>query len=165
MNTKTKKKNHIFTINRVFLITKVILCIIPFATLGYLYMGMQEYNLTYQELLQANPVLAITFLSAMCQPFAAWLLTIAERRFDSMDYSNALVSVLLIFVAECMLKNWLGIAATAILFWLINKDMPYSMEREFKESADWKSILLDASGCVVLILIAALCMFASFRLG
>lgn len=165
--TKTKKgsTNTEKTIKRVFMVTKIILCVMPFATLGYLSIGQQQYGLNYQQLLAANPVLTVTFLSAMCQPFAAWLLTITERRVESMDYSNALVSLVLIFIAECMLKNWLGIISTAILFWLVNKDMPYTMGEEFKKCANWKAILLDASGCVVLCLLAAFCLFASFRLG
>lgn len=153
------------TIKRIFLVTEVILCLIPFMTLFYLSVGQNEYGLSYQEMLNANPILAVTFLSAMCQPFAAWLLIIAQRRIESFDYSNALVTILLVLIAECMLKNWIGIIATAILFWLTTRIMPLSIKEEFSSSADYKSILIDASGSLVLILLSALCLFASLRIG
>lgn len=153
------------TLRRVFTITKVILCILPFAALFYVYLGTREYNLTYQELLQANPVLTLTFLTAMLQPLAVWLLTIVQRRVDDLDYSNALVNTFIIFIGECLLKNWLGIIATGVIFWLITKEMPYKISTEFKEYANWKKILLDATGGVVFCLLAAFCFYASMRLG
>lgn len=153
------------TLRRLFLITKILFCVIPFAALGYLYMGSREYDLTYQQMLQANPVMTVTFLTSMCQPFAAWLLNIAQRRYDDLDYSNALVSVFLIFLGECLLKSWIGIIATGLIFWLITKEMPYSLKKEFNEYANWKSILMDASGCIVLLLLCGFCFFASMRLG
>ena len=159
---KTKAEK---TISRVFTISKVLLCILPFLALFYLYSQSNASGMNYQDMLESDPILTITFLTAMIQPFAAWLLTIVERRYKEYDYSNALFSLLLIFIAECLLKNWLGIAATAILFYLINKDMPFSIKKEFKEYANWKKILLDGTGGILLDLLSAFVFFASWKIG
>ncbi len=162
---KRQKAKSEKNIKRLFLISKVVFCIIPFATLSYLYMRTQAVGMTYQEILQSNPVLAVTFLTAMCQPFAAWLLTIVEKRYNKLEYASALVGLLLIFIAECFLKNWLGIIATALLFYFIVKDMPFSIKKEFKEYANWKQIILDSTGGLVLILLSLLCFYASLQIG
>ncbi len=140
------------------------MCIYPFAALGYMSISARTYGLQGSEILRANPVLTITFLTAMLQPFAAWLLKIVQKRADNLDYANALVSVLLIFISECLFKNWVGIIGCAIIFYLLSKDMPYSYKKEFS-GADWKSILKDATGPIVLILFAVFIFFASSRLG
>lgn len=152
-------------LKRMFLITKVLMCAFPFVALFYIYLGTREYGLDYQELLRANPILSVTLLSACCQPLAAWLLTIVERRVDSYDYSNAIFCTGLIFIAECLLKNWLGIAAMAVLFWMINKESPLPLKEEFKKYADWKKISMDSTGCIVLIVFAAFALFCSLRIG
>lgn len=158
--TKTEKN-----LKRMFTVTKILMCIFPFAALFYLYMKTREYNLAYNEILRANPVITVAFLTAMCQPFAAWLLTIVQRRVDDLDYANAYFNILLIFIAECLFKNWLGIAATAILFYMINKESPLPIKEEFKKYADWKKILFDATGGFVLILLAGFCLFCSLQIG
>lgn len=158
--TKSQKN-----LKRMFTLTKILMCVIPFMMVFYMYMQSSQNSVGYNEILRSNPVLTVAFLTAMCQPFAAWLLTIVERRVESMDYANAFTGLLLIFIAECMFKNWLGIASTAILFYMVNKESPYSITEEFKKYANWKSIFMDATGDIVLLILAAFCLFCSLQLG
>lgn len=162
---KVKQTKADRNLKRVFLITKIIFCVLPFMALSYLYLTADSVGLDYQEALNSDPALAVSFLSAMIQPFAAWLLTLVEKRVNNYDYSNALSLLILIFIAECLLRNYLGIAGTAVLFYMINKGMPFSFKEEFKKYANWKKILVDGSGGFVLILFSAICFFASLKIG
>ncbi len=149
---------------RVFTWSKVLLCVYPFIALFYMRNIASMAGTGMQESLQANPILAVTFLSAMLQPFAAWLLTIVERRVNTLDYADALTCLGIICAAECLLKNWLGIIGCAILFYLVAKEMPYSFKKEFS-TADRGEIFKDAMGPVVLTLLSVFVFFVSSRIG
>lgn len=151
-------------INRAFTIAKVVLCVYPFAALFYMTSSANTYGLSNSEMLQANPILTVTFLSAMCQAFAAWLLTIVQRRYDDLEYGNALISLILIFIAECLFKNWVGLVACGLLFFLIGKEMPYSFKKEF-QLTDKKEAFKDGTGAIVLIILGAFVFWVSMQIG
>lgn len=151
-------------INRAFAISKVVLCIYPFIAYFSMNQNANIAGLEGKDALLSNPVLTVTFLSAMCQAFAAWLLTIVQRRYDDLEYGNALFSLILIFIAECLFENWVALFACGFLFYLIGKEMPYSFKKEF-QLTDKKEALKDAAGAIVLIILGAFVFWVSWRLG
>lgn len=157
--TKSERK-----LSKTFGIVKAVLMIYPFVVLFYLYANASTAGLGFAELLQSDPIITVTFITAMLQPFAAWLLTIVQRRVESADYDSAVVTVLLIFVAEALMENVMGMVGLGVLFWFMYKDMPFTFRACFKE-ADKGLIMKDATGALVLIALGAICMFAMTRIG
>ena len=157
--TKTESR-----LNRLFNIVKTVLMVYPFITLFYLWTTAGQAGTGLSEFMQGNPIITITFITAMLQPFAAWLLTIVQRRIESLDYDAALISVLLIFIAEALMKNMIGLVGLGVLFFYMYKNMPISLKTCFKEG-DRRLVLKDATGAVILIGHAAICFFAMTRIG
>ena len=66
--TKTESR-----LNRLFNIVKTVLMVYPFITLFYLWTTAGQAGTGLSEFMQGNPIITITFITAMLQPFAAWL--------------------------------------------------------------------------------------------
>lgn len=157
--SKSEKK-----LNKTFGIVKAVLMIYPFIVLFYLSTKAGMSGVGFSELMRTNPIITVTFITAMLQPFAAWLLTIVQKRVGTGDYDSAIISTLLIFIAEALMENVLGMVGLGVLFFLMYKDMPFTFKACFTD-ADKKLIFKDATGAVVLVLLGAVCMFAMKRIG
>ena len=98
---------------RYFNILKIVLFCMPFLCIGYLGLGTGGAPLSAEGILSANPALAVSFLSAMLQPYAAWLVILSERRLADGRTHYAVVSLTLLLAAELMLMSTVGAAGMA----------------------------------------------------
>lgn len=152
----TKKLNRYFTIMRV-----VLMCM-PFACLAYL--GMSGVWGDAQGALQASPIIAITFLSSMAQPYVALLLKLVQRRLEDGREAYALLNLVLLFAAEMMFMSWVGVIGMLLLIYLAVRQAhmgPVEMLAGCKPGA----LVREAGGSVLVLLLAGVCLFASIRVG
>lgn len=152
------------TLGKVFTGVKILLAAYPFIVFFYLQFVARQSGTDLTHLMQQSPIVNVAFLTAMLQPFAAWLVVIAERRVKAGQDNAAMISVLLIFIAEAMMRNMIGLIAVGLLFFYIYRKLPVSFKQSFSEP-DKSVVLRDATGALVLIAFAALCLFAATRLG
>ena len=149
-------------LNRYFTIMRVVLVCMPFACLAYL--GVAGVWADAQGALQASPTIAITFLSAMVQPYVALLLKLVQRRLEDGREAYALLNLVLLFVAEIMFMSWVGIIGMLLLIYLAVRqaDMgPVEMLAKCKLSA----LVREVGGSILVLLLASICLFASIRVG
>ena len=129
-----------------FTIAKVLLTLSPFVALGYLQMFSGGGDIS--TLLQQNPEITVTFLISMAGPFTAYLMGFAQNHFYEGDVAYMMSHLVLIFVAEALLRN--------AVFMLMMASLRLKWKDHF-----WR----DLSGCIVLIVFSGFCLFVSLRLG
>ena len=151
-------------LHRVYNTVKAVLIIMPFVTLLYLYIGTPTAGLDFTSLLQGNPLLALTFLIAMIQPFIVLMLGAAEKDEIAGLGEGALVIITLLLIAECMMRHLLGIVGLIVLFYLTSRKVTLS-GAGFKALLRNKQIWGQALGGLVILLLAALCLFIALRIG
>ncbi len=162
----TKKKkivlNDYHKHDRWFTIAKVLLVLAPFVALGYLQAFTNGGELSV--LLQQNPEITVTFLISMAGPFTAYLLGFAQKHLYEGDAAYMMAHLTLLLAAELLLRNTVYILLMAYLIFLVYRmtDMSPLASLRLK----WKDhFFRDLSGCIVLIVFSAFCLFVSLRLG
>ncbi|MGN1014736.1 MAG: hypothetical protein ACI4PM_05205 [Butyricicoccus sp.] len=149
--------------DRWFTAVKVLLTVAPLIALGYL-RGMTGGG-SLSELLQNNPEITVTFLTSMAGPFIAYLLGFAQKHMYEGDTAYMVSHLLFMLVAEAMLRNMVyGILMIALLYMVFRMSgtTPLAAIRtKWHDGHFWR----DLSGCIVLLVFSAFCMFVSFRLG
>lgn len=151
-------------LKRYFTILKIVLFCMPFMCMGYLGMFSGGTTLDTQSVIAANPTMAISFLSAMLQPYAAWLVILAERRLADNRGQFAVVSLTLLLVAELFLMSSVGVIGTALVLWKSIRYSGYGVPAAFR-SCTPRSFIYEAGGTIPMLLFASICLFASLRLG
>ena len=149
---------------RYFNILKIVLFCIPFLCIGYLGLGTGGAPLSAEGILSANPALAVSFLSAMLQPYAAWLVILSERRLADGRTHYAVVSLTLLLAAELMLMSTVGAAGMALVLWKSIRTYGCGIPAAFR-GCGVRDFFREAGGNLPLLALAALCLFASMRLG
>lgn len=145
-----------------FGIAKVLLVLAPFVALGYLqaFSGGGEMSL----LLQQNPEITVTFLISMAGPFTAYLLGFAQNHLYEGDAAYMMAHLTLLFVAEIVLRNTVYILLMGYLMFLGYRMTAMSPLTSLR--LKWKDhFFRDLSGCIVLLVFSAFCLFVSLRLG
>lgn len=148
--------------DRWFTIAKVLLVLAPFVALGYLqaFTGGGEMSL----LLQQNPEITVTFLISMAGPFTAYLLGFAQKHLYEGDAAYMMAHLTLLFAAELLLRNTIYILLIGYLMFLTYRMTEMSPLASLR--LKWKDhFFRDLSGCFVLIVFSAFCLFVSVRLG
>lgn len=147
--------------DRWFFIAKVILTIAPFIALGYLQLFTGGGDLS--KVLQNNPDVTLIFLVSMAGPFTAYLLGFAQNHFYEGETEYLMAHLVLMLIAEIMLRN---VVYIVIMVWLLC--MVYQMTGMTPFDAlrkKWKNhFFRDLSGCFVLLVFSAFCLFVSLRL-
>ncbi|MDE7243623.1 MAG: hypothetical protein K2O18_06565, partial [Oscillospiraceae bacterium] len=134
----------------------------PFVAVAYLQTAAGGGNLGL--LLQQDPKITVTFLSAMAGPFTAYLLSFAQKRLYDGDAAYMMSHLVLLFAAELLLHNTLYLVMFLFLIYLVYQMTGMPPLRSLR--VKWKDhFIRDLSGCFVLILFAAFCLFVSLRLG
>lgn len=146
---------------RIFTGVQVVLVLIPFALLGFNgIMGGGDI----QTMMQGDPVFAVTFLMAMVQPFVAWIIHFSYKHHADGDDGYALGNLIGLTCAELCLQNPLGIAGCLVLLWRVWRSADGAFA-EWKTCRNLGGMLVDISGALVVFVLAAICAFASWRVG
>lgn len=100
----------------------------------------------------------------MAGPFTAYLLGFAQKHLYEGDAAYMMAHLTLLLAAELLLRNTVYILLMAYLIFLVYRmtDMSPLASLRLK----WKDhFFRDLSGCIVLIVFSAFCLFVSLRLG
>lgn len=115
-------------------------------------------------LLQQNPEITVTFLISMAGPFTAYLLGFAQNHLYEGDVAYMMSHLVLIFVAEALLRNVAYMILVTYLMYLVYQMTGMSPMASLR--LKWKDhFWRDLSGCIVLIVFSLFCLFVSLRLG
>lgn len=145
-----------------FTIAKVLLTLSPFVALGYLQIFIEGGDIS--TLLQQNPEITVTFLISMAGPFTAYLLGFAQNHLYEGDVAYMMSHLVLIFVAEALLRNAVYMILVTYLMYLVYQMTGMSPMASLR--LKWKDhFWRDLSGCIVLIVFSLFCLFVSLRLG
>lgn len=145
-----------------FTIAKVLLTLSPFVALGYLQMFTGGGDIS--TLLQQNPQITVTFLISMAGPFTAYLMGFAQNHLYEGDVAYMMSHLVLIFVAEALLRNAVYMIIVTFLMYVVYQMTGMSPVASLR--LKWKDhFWRDLSGCIVLIVFSLFCLFVSLRLG
>lgn len=148
--------------DRWFTIAKTLLTLAPLVAVGYLQMVVEGGDIS--SLLQKNPQITVTFLTAMTGPFTAYLLGFAQKHLYEGDAAYLMAHLVLIFVAEALLRNAFYMVIITFLMYLVYQMTGVSPLASLRSKLR-DHFLRDLSGCFVLIFFCSFCLFASLRLG
>ncbi len=147
--------------------TRQILTVVQVILVAYPLVGMALSSLsgtTIQAQLESDPTFVVTYLSIFVQPLVAWLLRFVYRHYAEGDGGYAAGNIVCLLVAELMMANILGIAGIVVILWR-------TFGRIQGEVGEWLrrrrvgGVLFDLSGSIVVLALALLVAFASWRLG
>lgn len=148
--------------DRWFTIAKTLLTLAPLIAVGYLQMFAGGSDIS--SLLQKNPQITVTFLTAMTGPFTAYLLGFAQKHLYEGDAAYLMAHLALIFVAESLLRNVVYMIIITFLMYLVYQMTGVSPLASLRSKLR-DHFFRDLSGCFVLIFFCSFCLFASLRLG
>lgn len=151
-------------IGRYYKITEILLTISPIMCVIYLNFGAINIGTNILEVIQGDPKLLVMFLSAMVNPFIAYLLIFMERKIVENDISYSVVNLIILIVAELLFQNMVFLCLLGFLLYKIIKLYNVSVRECFKEKSKNK-FFTTISGGVVVIVIAAICLFATIRIN
>ena len=151
---------------RIFLAVEILLVLVPIVQLAF----MGSLNLdsgavkNLQEYMNANHAFTVGFLADCLKPFAAYLLHLVYKHYSEGDGGYAEANLIVLFCAEMLSQNIVGIAGIGFLIWRTwgraSQDLKYwRIERRAS------GIASDLSGSGVLLLLCRFVAFASWRLG
>ena len=152
--------------SRIFLTVEVVLVVIPFvylATAGVLNGGAASME-SLREMLQGHPAFLVMFIAACVQPFVAYLLRIAHRHYQQGDAGYTMGNLVALLCGEMLMQNMVGVVGVAVLMWR-------TWRRGSEQLGPWRErrgiggVLADISGALVVLVLAAICAFASWRVN
>lgn len=148
--------------DRWFMIAKTLLVLAPFVALAYLQASAGGNNLAL--LLQQDPKITVTFLASMAGPFTAYLLGFAQKHFYEGDAAYLMAHLTLLLATELLLRNTVYLVMMLYLMYLVYRMTGITPPASLR--AKWNDhFFRDLSGCFVLILFGAFCLFVSLHLG
>lgn len=153
--TRTSLKDE--KLSRYFKILKIVLFCMPFLCVGYLGLGAGGAALDTAGILNANPAMAVSFLAAMLQPYAAWIAILAERRLADGRTNYAIMNL-------ALLMSTVGVIGMALILWKSVRTYGCGIPAAFR-GCGVRDFFREAGGNLPLLALAALCLFASMRLG
>ena len=148
--------------DRWFMIAKALLILAPFVALGYLQASAGGSNLSL--LMQQDPKITVTFLASMAGPFTAYLLGFAQKHLYEGEPEYIMAHLFLLLITEILLRNMVYLIMMVCLIYLVYQMTGLSPLSALR--AKWNHhFFRDLSGCFILILFGAFCLFVSLRLG
>ena len=151
-------------LSRYFTILKIVLFCMPFMCIGYLGFGAAGTALDTEGILASNPTMAVSFLAAMLQPYAAWIAILAERRLADGRTNFAIMNLTLLLVAELVLMSSISSIGMALILWKSIRTYHCGVKEAFR-GCGVRDFVREAGGNIPLLALAGLCLFASLRLG
>lgn len=147
-----------------FNILKVVLFCMPFVYLAYLGIGTGGAMLNENGVLQGNPTMAVTFLTAMIQPYVGWLLILSHRRLADGRTSYAVLNLALLLLAELMCMSTVGVVGLGLILWKTGRTYGISPFQAWRQ-AEKKNLFFEIGGSILVCLLGGLCLFCTIRLG
>lgn len=151
---------------RVFVAVEVALVAVPFVYLGA--SGLLGADLTTREGLSAavgaNPLVAVGLVTSFIQVFVAYLLRFSYRHYERGDAGYAAGNLVGLLCAEMLMQNVAGIAGIAVLLWRTWRRSSADL-RGWVERRGPLGVLADISGSLVVLVLAAVCAFALWRVN
>lgn len=151
-------------LNRWFMILKIVLFCMPFLYLGYIGIGFGGAKLDVQEVLADNPSMAISFLSAMIQPYVGWILILSQRRLEDDRTPYAMINLAFLFLSELLMMSTVGVIGFTLILWRCKKYTGLGPIAAFRKIQS-KNLLTEVGGSVVVLFLASVCFFASMQIG
>ena len=149
---------------RCFTIVKVLLFCMPFLCLAYLTVGTSGASLTADGVLSQNPSMAVSFLSAMLQPYAAWIVILSERRLADGRAPYAILNLTVLLAAELMLMSSVGAIGMAVLLFQSVRQSGLRLTAALRQCRPAR-LFAEAGGSLLLLPFAGLCLIAMSRIG
>lgn len=151
------------SLDRYYNIAKVLFCLSPFVCLMYLGTGATMIGDSLRTVLQGDPRFIVMFLSAMINPFVAYLLSFAHKKIKEGDISYSVVNLMVFILAEVILQN--AIYTFMLIFILYKTVKVYKTSIKDCIREKWANrFLMTISGGIVVVVFALICLFATIRL-
>ena len=149
---------------RTFTVVEVVLCLdvlAIIASLSFATGGLTSDSL--RELFNRSPSAAIALAAGCAQPFVAYLLRIAYRHYHAGDAGYVLGNLIVLSCAELLLQSTVGFVALVVLLWRTYRRcssalVPWVRHRRLG------GVLVDISGAIAVLVLAALLFYAHMRL-
>lgn len=149
-----------------FLVVEALLVVSPFA--GMAVSSPLNFDAagiaSLQDLFASSPAFAVSFLAACIQPLVAYLLHLAHKHYADGDGGYTAANLVGLLCAEMLMQNVVGLAGIALLLWRVWR--PTAKERaRWRKERPWGAKAAEVSGAIVVVVLAALCAFASWRIN
>ena len=151
--------------SRIFTAVEVVLVAIPVAVI--VMFCVARGGLTSETLgaaFKSDPTFVIEFLAACIQPFVAYLLRLVHKRYAQGDAGYAAGNLIGLICAQMLMQNIAGVIGIAILLWRTWRNVGPHFN-DWLGERHLGGVLLDVSGAIVVLLLAAVCAFARSRIG
>lgn len=149
---------------RLFTVITVLLVAVPLVMVGYLWaMGGGSLEGLGDAMAQ-DPQTTVSFVSAMCQVFVAWILVYVRRRYEEGDGGYAAANLVGLVCGEVLLMNAVGVLGCAVLLWRVWRGVSGELSAWWGERG-LGGKLLDLSGSLVVCVMGAICAFATWRVS
>ena len=147
----------------VFTIVEVILVAVPVILIGYVWLAGGGSLDVFQQALRDEPLLAITFVSAIVQPLVAWQLRFVRKRYSEGAGGYAAANLIGFLVGELLLMNAVGVLACGFVLMRVLRRLDGQLS-EWAEERHAPGMLADVIGAVVVIAVGAFCAFATWNI-
>lgn len=151
-------------LSRLFTTAKIVLVIYPFLTLIYLSAGALQGGQDMMAVVTSSPAMTIAFLTAMVQPFVAGLLGQVYKSCERSETDFAVLNLLLLFIAEAMMRNILGMIGLGVLFYQTLRTSDFSLKKCFSQNTAG-AVARAVGGSLAVLPVAALCLFAILQIS
>ena len=149
---------------KIFSAVQVVLVVVPLAMVGYVWLAGGGTIDGLQDAMREDPAITVSFISAMCQPFVAWLLKFVRKHDRAGDGGYVAANLIGLICGELLLQNVVGVIGCAVLLWRIWKRSGGELTA-WKEDRGLAGAAADLAGAIVLCVIGAVCAFATWRIG
>lgn len=149
---------------RIFTTAQVVLCLVFVVSVGAAAAasdGMSAEAL--RSLFTGDPAMAITLVAACLQAFIAYLVGFSYKHYAKGDAGYAAGNLVVLLCAEILMRSPVGIAAMAVSLWRV-------WQCGSQRLSGWMSgrgvtgVLVDLSGSIIVLALAAVCLYASLQL-
>lgn len=149
-----------------FLVVEALLVVSPFV--GMAVSGSLNFDAagiaSLQDLFASSPAFAVSFLAACIQPLVAYLLHLAHKHYADGGGGYTAANLVGLLCAEMLMQNVAGLAGIVLLLWRVWR--PTAKERaRWRKERPWGAKAAEVSGAIVVVVLAALCAFASWRIN
>lgn len=164
MARRSKRTQELKKLNRYFVITKVFLAITP--VICYLYIALRGMmiNLSFQDVLQNEPSIAVIFLIAMINPYIAYIIHLIEKHLETGDIKFACINMGLLLIAEILTLNVFYFVMLLYVFYRAIQFYDIEILKTLKK-ATIKQMLFCGGGSMLVMLISCISLFSTIKLN
>ena len=164
MAHRSKRIQELKKLNRYFVITKVFLTITP--VICYLYIALRGMmiNLSFQDVLQNEPSIAVIFLIAMINPYIAYIIHLMQKHLEQGDVKFACINMGLLLIAEILTLNVFYFVMLLYVFYRAIQFYDIEILKTLKK-ATIKQTFFCGGGSMLVMLISCISLFSTIKLN